>query len=142
MTTVLGSCVSVCLWDPVRRMGGINHYMLPLWNGEGLASPKYGTIAIPKLIEVMQDLGSKRGDLVAKVFGGGEILRVTNGIMNIGQRNVEFGLKALEEEHIPVLVKNVLGLQGRKIIFNTGDGSVLMKKLRAASEQMDVEISD
>lgn len=142
VTTVLGSCVSVCLWDSVRRIGGMNHYMLPLWNGEGLASPKYGTIAIPKLIEVMQNLGSSRADLVAKVFGGGEILRVTNGIMNIGQRNVELALKMLEDERIPIFASNVLGPHGRKIIFNTGDGSVLMKKLRSVSEQMDAEVSD
>ncbi len=41
VTTILGSCVAVCLWDPINNIGGINHYMLPLWNGEGLPVPKY-----------------------------------------------------------------------------------------------------
>jgi len=65
VTTVLGSCVSVCLWDCVRKRGGINHYMLPFWNGEGLASPKYGNIAIAKLIEKMLEFGSDRRNLRA-----------------------------------------------------------------------------
>ena len=51
ITTVLGSCVSVCLWNQTARLGGINHYLLPLWNGEGLQTPKYGNIAIVKLID-------------------------------------------------------------------------------------------
>jgi len=48
VTTILGSCVAICLYDPILKFGGINHYMLPLWNGQGLASPKYGNIAIEK----------------------------------------------------------------------------------------------
>lgn len=142
VTTVLGSCVSVCLWDPVLRMGGINHYMLPLWNGEGLASPKYGTVAIPRLIEIMLEMGSCRSDLVAKVFGGGDILRVTNGIMNVGQRNVDFALQALADEGIPIVACNVRGSQGRKIIFDTGAGTVLMKKLKQVSENLDMAALD
>lgn len=137
VTTVLGSCVSVCLWDSVLRQGGMNHYMLPLWNGEGLASPKYGTVAIPRLIEVMLELGSRRSDLVAKVFGGGDILKVTNGIMNVGQRNVDFALKTLQDEGIPILVSNVRGIQGRKLIFDTEDGAVFMKKLKQISGNSD-----
>ena len=68
VTTVLGSCVSVCLWDAAARVGGINHYLLPLWNGEGLATPKYGNIAIVKLIEKVQSYGAG-GKVVPKVFG-------------------------------------------------------------------------
>ena len=50
ITTILGSCVAICLYDPILQIGGMNHYMLPLWNGQGLASPRYGNIAIEKLI--------------------------------------------------------------------------------------------
>ena len=57
VTTILGSCVSVCFSDPVMKMGGINHYMLPYWNGQGLASPKFGNIAIEKLLEKMISMG-------------------------------------------------------------------------------------
>ena len=75
--TILGSCFAVCLYDPVLQIGGINHYMLPYWNGQGLASPKYGNIAIEKLIEKMLFLGSKKENLKAKVFGGGEVIETT-----------------------------------------------------------------
>ena len=133
VTTVLGSCVAVCFWDPILRVGGINHYMLPLWNGEGLASPKYGNIAIIKLLDAMLSLGCERRNLVCKVFGGGEVLR-TNGVLNVGQRNVELAMRILAEERLPIVSSNVGGNQGRKLIYNTEDGSVLMKKLRPQAE--------
>ena len=71
VTTVLGSCVAVCLFDHTRRAGGINHFLLPYWNGDGLASPKYANIALPKLLEKMIELGCRRQNLRAKLFGGG-----------------------------------------------------------------------
>src|SRR3990170_1447004 len=68
VTTVLGSCISVCLWDPVSRTGGMNHYLLPYWNGDGLKTPKYGNIAIPMLLERLVNAGCRKGDLIAKVL--------------------------------------------------------------------------
>lgn len=68
--TLLGSCVSVCLWDQKRACRGMNHYMLPLWNGEGLATPRYGNIAIENLLEKDVSFGLQQKDLVAKVFEG------------------------------------------------------------------------
>lgn len=134
VTTVLGSCVSVCLWDKRLMHGGINHYMLPLWNGEGLASPKYGNIALEKLYDKMLSFGSKHGDIQAKVFGGGEVLRVTNAILNVGERNIILAMDTLKEMNIPVISKDVGGKTGRKLLYNTGAGTVLMKRL---SRQID-----
>ncbi|MBQ9214547.1 MAG: chemotaxis protein CheD, partial [Bacteroidales bacterium] len=73
VTTILGSCVAVCLWDRTLGIGGINHYMLPTWKGMELDSPKYCNIAIERLDEKMLQLASKQSNLVAKVFGGGEV---------------------------------------------------------------------
>ncbi len=129
VVTVLGSCVSVCLWDPVLRIGGMNHYMLALWNGEGLPSPKYGNIAIEKLIEKMLRLGSRKADLTAKVFGGGEVLESSNGILNISRRNIDLAKNILQKEQIPVVASDVGGHQGRKLVFNTETGSVLVRKV-------------
>lgn len=134
VTTVLGSCVSVCLWDCLQRIGGINHFMLPFWNGEGLASPKYGNIAIAKLIERLCDLGSGKRNLRAKLFGGGVVLNVSNPFMNIGERNVQLAEDVLRKEGIPILSADTGGNVGRKIIFNTGTGMVLVKRL---SKQID-----
>lgn len=130
VTTVLGSCVSVCLWDSAARVGGINHYLLPLWNGEGLPTPKYGNIAITKLIEKVQSLGAG-SKLVAKVFGGASMWEKTDGLLAIGQRNIELAIEMLEQHRIPVVSSDLGGPVGRKIIFNTGEGTVLLKRQRA-----------
>src|SRR5258706_10049652 len=66
VTTVLGSCVGVCLWDPLRRVGGMNHYVLPLSPADD-RTPRYGDVAIERLIEAMARLGCRVGDLVAKL---------------------------------------------------------------------------
>jgi chemotaxis protein CheD len=69
-------------------LGGINHYLLPLWNGEGLPTPKYGNIAISKLLEKVR-AHSRPGDkLIAKVFGGASMWEKTDGLLAVGQRNV------------------------------------------------------
>jgi GGDEF domain-containing protein/chemotaxis receptor (MCP) glutamine deamidase CheD len=86
VTTVLGSCVSVCLWDRVRGVGGINHFLLPLWNGDGLPTPRYGNIAIAALIDRMLALGCSRENLRAKLFGGAAMWENPNGLLAVGER--------------------------------------------------------
>ncbi len=125
VTTILGSCVAVCLWDRYLGIGGINHYMLPTWNGMELASPKYGNIAIERLVERMVQLGCQKKNLVAKVFGGGEVISVSSSSMHIGERNVMVANTMLEEMNIPVIGRSTGGNNGRKIIFNTHTGEVL-----------------
>jgi len=138
VTTVLGSCVSVCLWDPARRLGGINHFMLPLWNGDGLASPRYGNIAITKLIEKMLDLGADRSNLKAKVFGGGDVLKVTSTFMNIGARNVVLAQDLLRDEKIPIISADTGGQNGRKLLYNTRSGVVLVKLLKKQIDDIKI----
>ncbi len=127
VVTVLGSCVSICLWDNVNKIGGMNHFMLPLWNGNGLATPKFGNIATEKLIEKMIKDGSQLRYMNAKVFGGGDVLSTESKIFNIGQRNIEIAEKLLSELKIPIIANSVGGKQGRKIMFNTNDGTVKQK---------------
>lgn len=128
VSTVLGSCISVCLWDPERQLGGINHYLLPLWNGDGLPTPKYGNIAITRLIEKMESLGAQSRRLQAKVFGGAAMWMATEGLLAVGARNIELADAMLQELSIPVIGKDVGGVQSRKIIYNTADGSVLLRR--------------
>lgn len=127
VTTLLGSCVSLCLWDQRLRQGGINHFMMPLWNGTGLASPKYGNIAIEKLIKSMEYIGSNKNDLVAKAFGGAMVLKSTDCIFNIGARNIDTLQRTLREYNIDLIAKSLGGTKGRKLIFNTETGIVKMK---------------
>ncbi|MFO8001108.1 MAG: chemotaxis protein CheD [Marinilabilia sp.] len=132
--TILGSCVAICLWDPVSGIGGINHYMLPNWSGNDLASPKYGNIAIDKLLERMAHLGAKRENLKAKIFGGGEIIESrANGAL-VGERNIRVARMILEEKKIPVVASSTGGKKGRKILFFTDTGEVRHKFLEKTKE--------
>jgi chemotaxis protein CheD len=129
VTTVLGTCVAVCLFDPFTNIGGINHFMLPLWKGEGLASPKYGDIAIDRLLQKMLSLGAGRSNLQAKMFGG--VSRAADSsVYNIGGRNIQLAHIYLDQLGIPVLAKHVGGDLPRKVLFSTHTGEVLMKVLK------------
>lgn len=129
LNTVLGSCVAVCLWDRVTQTGGMNHFMLPFWNGSGLASPKYGNIAMDQLIQKMINISSNPPEMVAKVFGGARMLKGQSEYFDIGKRNIELATEMLKEANIKVVAQSTGGEKGRKIYFNTLTGEVLQKYL-------------
>ena len=135
ISTILGSCISVCLYDPVLRIGGMNHFMLPLWNGQGLASPRYGNIAIEKLISKMLNMGSNKNHLKAKLFGGGEVITTNISQFHIGERNIKIAVELLNEQNISIVGTSVGGQNGRKIIFNTYTGEVMQ---RLIERQMNI----
>ena len=124
MVTVLGSCVSACLWDAQRGIGGMNHFMLP---GAG-DSARLGIYAMEVLINRMLKCGADRGSLVAKVFGGANVLEGMD-TLNIGSRNAAFVLEFLAEERIPVVARDLEDLYPRKVAFLPRTGRVLMKRL-------------
>ena len=134
ITTVLGSCVSTCLWDPLRRIGGMNHFMLPGDNGNAgspvAKSARFGVYAMELLINDMLKLGADRRRLVAKVFGGGRVLQGF-GSLDVGARNCEFVLEFLQVEGIPVLAQDLMDRYPRKIHFSPDSGKVLLKRLDA-----------
>ena len=127
INTILGSCVTVCLYDPVLNIGGMNHFMLPYWNGQGLASPKYGNIAIEKLLDKMLSFGCSKNSIKAKIFGGGEVIETQIVQFHIGARNIEVARLALEEKKIQIVSSSVGGKLGRKIEFMTSTGEVRQK---------------
>ncbi len=127
--TILGSCVAICLYDPKTKIGGINHYMLPTWNGNDLASPKYGNIAVERLINRMLQLGSKLENIEAKIFGGGDLISTDKSVMLIGERNIRIARVLLEEKNIPIVASSTGGRKGRKILFFTETGEVRHKFL-------------
>ena len=132
MTTLLGSCVSTCLWDGPRRIGGMNHFMLPGDNGTPASpvprSARFGVHAMELLINQMLKLGADRRRLVAKVFGGGRVLRGF-GSLDVGAANCEFVLGFLSTEGIPVVGSDLLENCARKLHFCPTSGKVLLKKL-------------
>jgi chemotaxis protein CheD len=131
VTTVLGSCVSVCLWDPGSRVGGINHYLLPhVATPEG-SSARFGNVAVPELLDVLLRLGARRRSLVAKVFGGACLTPTSGcpGAPRLGEQNVTRAMALLDEERIPVVGADTGGGCGRKLVFHTDDGSAWVRRL-------------
>lgn len=131
VTTVLGSCVSVCLFDPGARAGGINHFLLPFWNGEGLASPKYANVALPKLVERLTALGCRQRGLRAKLFGGAAVFRQIGGLFGVGERNVLFAESFLADAGIPVVARDVGECWSRKVIFRVHTGEAFVRRIMA-----------
>lgn len=130
VTTILGSCVAVCLWDPVLRVGGINHYLLPYWAGGAAASFRYGNVAVQCLFENLLTVGCVKERLVAKLFGGACVIRAfKEGESHLGMKNVEVARRLLGEAGIQVVGEDVGGRHGRKLIFQTDDGVVWVKSL-------------
>lgn len=127
ITTVLGSCVSACIYDVQRYYGGMNHFMLPGADHEG-ASARYGVFAMESLINEILKLGCKKENLRAKLFGGGQIIATMS--TDIGQKNISFARKFLCAEGIP-LESSDLGLSfPRKVNFFPTTGKVLVKRLQ------------
>ena len=133
VTTIRGSCIAVCLWDARLGLGGMNHYMLPLWNGEGLATPKYGNIAVDKLVAKVLGLAGGRDHLVAKLFGGARVIRGDAAPFSIGDRNAQLARELLAAQGIPVVAGETGGTRGMKIHFNTRTGQVLLARLASES---------
>ncbi len=131
---ILGSCVGVCIWDPVNAIGGATHYMLPSWDGKGTASPRYGNVAVSILLQKLLEAGANRGQLRAKVFGGGclfDSLRElhSNKEQHLGSRNVEIALEMLTKAKIPV-VSTIVGVdRGQRIVFRTDTGDAVVRIL-------------
>jgi chemotaxis protein CheD len=127
LMTVLGSCVAVCLWDRVRRVGGMNHFVLPR-DPRGENNTRYGDVAIEELESGLLWLGCKAADLQAKVFGGAAVLAVRGGEA-VGTSNVRLALTWLDRHRIPVVARRTGGTLGQQIRFNTATGEVLFRYL-------------
>ena len=131
---ILGSCVGVCIWDPVNAIGGATHYMLPSWDGRGAASARYGNVAISILLQKLLEAGANRGQLRAKVFGGGCLFDSvrelnSNKEQHLGSRNVEIALEMLTKAQIPV-VSTIVGVdRGQRIVFRTDTGDAVVRIL-------------
>jgi chemotaxis protein CheD len=131
--TTLGSCIAACLWDRERRVGGMNHFMLP--DGGGAQdSGRYGSFAMELLINEMIKRGATRPTMEAKVFGGGAVISGMNSI-NVGERNTAFVLDYLRTERITVVSKDVLDVHPRKVCFLPASGKAMVKRLASANTE-------
>jgi chemotaxis protein CheD len=129
VTTILGSCVAVCLWDRRRGVGAVNHYLLPQWSAGRELSPRFGPIAIARTLERLLALDCSPRDLQAKLFGGAWILAAAKGDDHIGLQNVRVARQRLAEAGVPIVAEDVGGNRGRKLVFHTDTGLALVKTL-------------
>ncbi|MCL2579680.1 MAG: chemotaxis protein CheD [Oscillospiraceae bacterium] len=138
ITYALGSCVGICLLDPITRVGGLSHIMLPssaAVTGD-LNVMKFADTAIPDLIKKMERKGASRTRLKAKIAGGAQMFgagqtggTASNDMWQIGQRNVQAVTAILQKIGIPIIAKDVLSNYGRTVLFDPATGIMTVKSL-------------
>jgi chemotaxis protein CheD len=137
--TVVGSCIAACLYDPVSRVGGMNHYMLP-YDEDVLTHDdptRFGLHAMEVLLGSMQKLGARRERVQAKLFGGGHVLASKHSDQSVPMRNIAFIREYVREERLLVLAEDLGGRHGRAIQFYTETGKALIKRLpRSQAHQL------
>ncbi|HVI90160.1 MAG TPA: chemotaxis protein CheD [Dongiaceae bacterium] len=128
MSTILGSCVSLCLWDPKAGFGGINHYVLP---GSGAAAEaknaRYGEVAIEFLHRRMLQLGANADLLQAKIFGGASVFPLGASQTTVGTRNVELVIDRMQDLQVSIVEQETGGDVGRQLVFDSGTGQVVAR---------------
>jgi chemotaxis receptor (MCP) glutamine deamidase CheD len=127
--TVLGSCIAVCLFDPVACVGGMNHYMLPTPGSDAADPSRFGVYAMELLIGDVQKAGGQRKRLVAKVFGGAHVLESRESADSVPNQNIAFIDEFLTEERIPVLARDVGGRAPRSVRFHADSGRAFVRLL-------------
>jgi chemotaxis protein CheD len=135
IVTVLGSCISACVRDPIFGVGGMNHFMLPSSSAaERYGSmqlsdaARYGNYAMEHLINDILKQGARRENLELKLFGGGKVMAK---LSDVGLRNIEFVQEYVHTEGLNVVAEDLGDIYPRKILYNPITGKVRMKKLRS-----------
>jgi chemotaxis protein CheD len=126
LSTVLGSCVSVCIWDSAGGFGGMNHYLhAKPFNKEQTA--KYGTVSIPHLIKSMLDLGAVKHNLKCHIVGGSQNPQFGSSI--VGKENVKIAEALIKKHYIDIVTFDTGGEFGRKVVFDTETGEIVIYKV-------------
>lgn len=124
VSTVLGSCVAVVLWDKKQELGGMNHFLYPVTRDAREATPQFGNVGVKALLRFFLEEGSRKGDLEAQVFGGAHPEGGDHEVMEIGRCNVDVGRQVLLRNGIPIVSEDVGGTKGRKVVYNTKTNEV------------------
>jgi chemotaxis protein CheD len=139
LVTVLGSCISACIHDPEAQIGGMNHFMLPASELDGIAgaSARYGSFAMELLVNDLLKLGARRQRLEAKIFGGGQVLPGFSS-NHVGARNVAFIRQYLSTERIFVAAEDLGDIYARKVCFLPHSGQAFMRRIESAHAAADL----
>jgi len=143
VTYALGSCVGICLLDPVSRVAGLSHIMLPTQS----VAPgdknimKFADSAIPELVRKMEQQGAARSRMKAKIAGGAQMFGSANDansnpMWQIGQRNVTSVTDVLRRLSIPIMAQDVLANYGRTVSFDPASGIMSVRSLNKTSKEL------
>jgi len=132
MTTILGSCVAVCLHDPKQRIGGMNHFLLPNSPGPAEVESRYAAPAVAHLVAQLLARGASQRRLIAQIVGGASVLAAFGAHhQHLGLKNVTAARDALATYRIPITGTDVGGARGRKLVFSPRDGATLVQLIGA-----------
>jgi chemotaxis protein CheD len=139
ISTVLGSCISACVRDVQKGIGGMNHFMLPEpnehssdnWGSDNLTT-RYGNWAMEALLNELFKRGAKKQHIEVKLFGGGQIIQ---NMTDIGARNISFARQYMAAEGFKVVAEDVGGQRPRKVLYFPDTGAVKVKRLNQVSNQ-------
>lgn len=135
LKTTLGSCIGVTLYDQTKRLGGMIHIMLPRKTSNNGRLTKFADTGIPNLIDCMiNQHGSSRSSLIAKIFGGARMFNVFSKALDIGSNNIEATVNILRQQRIRLESNKTGGTKGSQIIFYTSNGRVTYRTIGGKSE--------
>ena len=126
LTAVLGSCVGVAIYCPRLRLGALAHVVLPRSSNAPPASGKFADLAIPAMVEQLEQLGALRSSMIAKIAGGACMFG-PGGPLQIGAANIEAVIHAFTAIKIPIAGQDVGGSKGRRVRFHSADGSLTVE---------------
>ena len=131
VTYALGSCVGICLYDKMAKIGGLSHIMLPdsksVQTGAATNRMKFADTAIPDMLSAMLKMGAVKARITAKIAGGAQMFATSSEKFNIGERNAQAVKAALQSLQIPIMAQDIGLNYGRTVFFYTEDGKVEVK---------------
>jgi chemotaxis protein CheD len=138
--TLLGSCVSITLWHPVRRIGTMSHFLLSARNSskEAGLNSRYGEEALELMLAELRSMGVEPGECQAKIFGGSKMFPGLEDRRagNIGRQNGEVALRLLRAHGIPIVSESLYGVGHRSIIFDISSGHVWSRQAQPEETAM------
>lgn len=146
LRTILGSCVSITLWHPAQRIGGMSHFLLPTQCGAARAPDParpgyYGDDALRLMLREFRKSGVQPGQCQGKIFGGGNMfpnqLRAESG--HVGQRNGEAARALLEQHGVPLVAESLFGTGYRQVIFDVNKGDVWCRQVQPSAQELETE---
>ena len=134
LTTILGPCVALCLFDRVRNMGGMNHFLLAAGGGSGRERSRYGDTSCEDLVQCFFASGSRPLDLEARIVGGANVGRLVAAEgESLGERNAEMARRVMRQHGITVGFEDTGGSNARRLRYRTGVGVLEVKTIDGAS---------